>query len=113
MPRRRGLGVRNRKLLVNGRRLRFGKEFLKPGIIPDWVPDRVDLQTRDGNIFSGRGCEQLAKHFYSFFGPAGVRFDFRDYLTPFPNHILVPAGGGTARGILNQFTPMVGVSYTF
>jgi len=42
-----------------------------------------------------------------------LRFDFRDYLTPFPNKPIVPAPHGTDRGIFQQFTPMVGVGYRF
>ena len=30
-------------LLINGFRLRFGKEFLKPWIVTNWVPHGVDL----------------------------------------------------------------------
>jgi opacity protein-like surface antigen len=42
-----------------------------------------------------------------------LRADFRDYLTTFPKRQIMPAAGGTARGIFEQFTPMFGVSYTF
>jgi hypothetical protein len=42
-----------------------------------------------------------------------VRADFRDYITAFPTHIIVPAPTGTDRGIFNQFTPLFGLSYTF
>src|SRR5713101_3847467 len=38
------------KLLVNGFRLGFGKEFLKTWIIADRIPDGVDLQPRNGNV---------------------------------------------------------------
>ena len=41
------------------------------------------------------------------------RVDFRDYVTPFPKKVIAPAPGGTARGLFQQFTPMVGVSYVF
>jgi len=64
------------KLLVNGFRLGFGKEFLKTWIIPDRIPDGVDFQTRNGNDSTGGGCDQLAKYFYRVLGPAGARFDF-------------------------------------
>src|SRR6266700_1080486 len=57
--------VCSRKLLVNGCRLRFGNEFLEIWIIADRVPDRVDLQTRNGNDRAGRSRDQLAKYFYS------------------------------------------------
>jgi len=42
-----------------------------------------------------------------------VRGDFRDYLTPFPTRLFVPASGGTDRGIFQQFTPTFGLSYSF
>jgi len=42
-----------------------------------------------------------------------VRFDFRDYLTPFPKKLIAPVPFATARGYLQQFTPLVGVSYVF
>jgi len=42
-----------------------------------------------------------------------VRAEFRDYITPFPKKIFVPAANGTDRGLFQQFTPMVGVSYSF
>ncbi len=40
-----------------------------------------------------------------------LRVDFRDYITRFPNTIIVAAPHGTDRGIFNQFTPMLGISY--
>jgi hypothetical protein len=42
-----------------------------------------------------------------------VRADFRDYITPFPRRVFVPAEGATDRGLFQQFTPMIGVSYWF
>jgi len=42
-----------------------------------------------------------------------LRFDFRDYITPFPKSLIAPAPAGTARGFLQQFTPMFGISYGF
>jgi hypothetical protein len=42
-----------------------------------------------------------------------LRLDFRDYITTFPRDLIRPAGGATARGIFHQFTPLVGVGYTF
>src|SRR6266700_2520759 len=68
----RGIG----RLLVNGCRLGFGNEFLKTWIIADRVPDRVDLQPRNGNDSTGRSRDQLAKYFYSFISLAGARFNF-------------------------------------
>jgi len=42
-----------------------------------------------------------------------LRADFRDYLTTFPRRQILPATNNTARGIFQQFTPLVGVSYGF
>src|SRR2546430_5115682 len=64
------------QLVVNGFRFRLGKKFLKIWIIADRVPDRVDLQTRNGNELTGRGCDELANYFYRVLAVAGARFDF-------------------------------------
>jgi len=64
------------KLLVDGSRLGFGNEFLKIWIIADRIPDGVDLQTCNGNDFTGRSRDQLAKYFYGLVRLAGARFDF-------------------------------------
>lgn len=42
-----------------------------------------------------------------------VRADFRDYISPFPRAVFAPAEGATRRGLFQQFTPMLGVSYRF
>jgi len=42
-----------------------------------------------------------------------MRVDFRDYVTAFPTHVIVPAANGTDKGIFHQFTPLAGVSYVF
>ncbi len=42
-----------------------------------------------------------------------LRFDFRDYITPFPKAIITPAPGATAGGFFHQFTPLAGISYAF
>ena len=42
-----------------------------------------------------------------------LRAEFRDYLTTFPRTQNVPAEHNTARGVFEQFTPLLGVSYTF
>jgi hypothetical protein len=42
-----------------------------------------------------------------------VRADIRDYITPFPKKLFVEADGATDRGLFQQFTPMVGISYWF
>jgi hypothetical protein len=42
-----------------------------------------------------------------------LRGDFRDYITTFPSRELTPPPHGTARGVFNQFTIMIGVSDVF
>jgi len=42
-----------------------------------------------------------------------LRADFRDYINPFPHKLFVAVPGGTSRGLLHQFTPMLGVGYSF
>jgi hypothetical protein len=42
-----------------------------------------------------------------------VRFDFIDYISPFPKNLIVPAPAATPRGILHQFTPLGGLSAVF
>jgi hypothetical protein len=42
-----------------------------------------------------------------------LRGDFRDYITPFPTRLFVPAANGTDRGLFQQFSPTLGVSYSF
>jgi hypothetical protein len=42
-----------------------------------------------------------------------LRFDFRDYITTFPKAQIAPIGSNTARGIFQQFTPLLGVSWMF
>jgi hypothetical protein len=42
-----------------------------------------------------------------------LRADFRDYISPAPRKVFVPAAGATVRGLVHQFTPMVGVGVWF
>jgi Outer membrane protein beta-barrel domain len=42
-----------------------------------------------------------------------VRVDFRDYISPFPENLFATAPGAKIRGWLNDFVPLVGVSYVF
>jgi hypothetical protein len=47
------------------------QRFFKSWMVTDWIPNRVDLQTRNRNVFSGRDCEHLPKYFYRLFGLSG------------------------------------------
>lgn len=40
-----------------------------------------------------------------------LRTEFRDFITPFPTHIIAAAPGAKFGRILNDFVPMVGLSY--
>ena len=42
-----------------------------------------------------------------------LRGELRDYVTTFPRQQIVPAPHNTARGVFQQVTPLVGISYTF
>jgi hypothetical protein len=42
-----------------------------------------------------------------------LRAELLDYLTTFPRQQIVPAPHNTARGVFQQITPLLGVSYTF
>ena len=42
-----------------------------------------------------------------------ARFDFRDYATPFPQHLIAPAPGAKLHGWLHDFVEMVGVEWRF
>jgi hypothetical protein len=40
-----------------------------------------------------------------------LRMEFRDFITPFPNQVIAPAPGAKYGSILQDFVPMVGISY--
>jgi hypothetical protein len=40
------------------------------------------------------------------------RAELHDYLTPFPKQVITPAQGGKVSGWLQDFVPMIGISYT-
>jgi hypothetical protein len=42
-----------------------------------------------------------------------IRLDFRDYVSPFPEKLFVPAPGARIRGWLHDFVPQAGVSWIF
>ena len=41
-----------------------------------------------------------------------LRIEVHDYLTPFPKQVITPNTGSKAGGWLQDFVPMVGISYT-
>jgi hypothetical protein len=50
---------------------------------------------------------------YRFGNHVVLRGDFIDEITPFPKRLFVPVNNSTDRGLFQQFTPMVTVSYGF
>ncbi len=50
---------------------------------------------------------------YRLTSHTALRFDFRDYITPFPSKVVTPAPGATLKGWMHDFTPMVGISAMF
>jgi hypothetical protein len=42
-----------------------------------------------------------------------LRFDVRDYMTPFPSQVVLPAPGTSIGGWLHDVTPMIGISAHF
>ncbi len=81
-----------------------------PEPFPQPIPDIAILTTNDvwKVVFSvGGGVKYRWRPHWL------LRAEFRDYLTTFPRQEIVPAPHNTARGIFEQFTPMVGVSYVF
>jgi hypothetical protein len=88
------------------------KEYIiaGPEPFPQPIPQIASLTTNDvwKVVFSvGGGVKyRLRPHLL-------LRAEFRDYLTTFPRQQIVPAPHNTARGIFEQFTPLLGVSYTF
>jgi opacity protein-like surface antigen len=81
-----------------------------PAPFPQPLPQIASLTTNDvwKVVFSVGGGVK-----YRLIPHMEIRAEFRDYLTTFPRQEIVPAPHNTARGIFEQFTPLVGVSYTF
>lgn len=81
-----------------------------PEPYPQPIPNIASLVANDEWKFAvdvGGGVEwRLAKH-------VNLRAEFRDYLTRFPRYQILPAPHNTARGIFQQLTPLIGVSYSF
>lgn len=81
-----------------------------PAPFPQAFPQIASLNSTDQwmTLFTpGAGLEyRMGKYVM-------LRVDFRDYITRFPRAIIVPAAHGTDRGIFNQFTPLIGISYVF
>jgi opacity protein-like surface antigen len=81
-----------------------------PAPFPQPIPAIASLTTNDiwKVVFSAGGGIKLR-----LIDHMSLRAEFLDYLTTFPRQEIVPAPHNTARGIFEQFTPLVGVSYTF
>lgn len=81
-----------------------------PAPFPQPIPRIASLTTNDvwKLVFTAGGgiAYRVRPHMLA-------RAEFRDYITTFPRQQIVPAAHNTARGIFEQFTPLVGLSYTF
>ncbi len=89
-----------------------GKDYViaGPAPFPQPVPGVAILTTNDvwKVVFTvGGGVTYLLRPHLL------LRGEFRDYLTTFPRTQIVPAPHNTARGIFQQLTPLLGVSYVF
>jgi hypothetical protein len=81
-----------------------------PAPFPQPIPSVVSLVDRDQWTFVaslGGGVR------YVLHKRVLLRADFRDYVTKFPKQQIAPAEHNTARGLFQQFTPMIGISYGF
>jgi len=88
------------------------KGYMAPGPAP--VPEALP-----------KSALLLANNQWEFAGSAGagikvkvqehvlLRLDVRDYITPFPKKQISPATGASVSGLLQQITPMGGVSIVF
>jgi opacity protein-like surface antigen len=89
-----------------------GKEYViaGPEPYPQPIPQIASLTTNDvwKVVFSAGGGVKFRPMPHML-----VRAEFRDYLTTFPRQQIVPAPHNTARGIAEQFTPLLGIAYTF
>jgi hypothetical protein len=103
----------------NGSRVRpflaFGggvKVFRGTGQETEFQPlDRLAVLTRTSELkplFSlGGGVRfQISRH-------AFLRFDVRDYMTPFPKEVIAPVPGARLNGWVHDLVPMVGISAFF
>lgn len=81
-----------------------------PAPYPQPIPQIASLTTNDiwKVVFSAGGGVK-----FRLLDHLQLRAQFLDYLTTFPRQQIVPAPHNTARGIFEQFTPVVSVSYTF
>lgn len=81
-----------------------------PEPFPQAIPQIASLTTNDvwKVVFSAGGGVKvrLIQHLV-------LRVEFRDYITTFPRQEIVPAPHNTARGMFEQFTPLLGLGYTF
>jgi hypothetical protein len=50
---------------------------------------------------------------YRLSGNVYLRIEARDYITPFPKKVIMPAPGQKISGWVHDIVPMVGISYTF
>jgi hypothetical protein len=88
------------------------KIFSTSGTIPSTNPVKGYGSIRNANdvaamLVIGPGVKyRLTDHLI-------LRFDFQDQITTLPKGIFLPASSGGIKGLLHQFTPMLGLSAAF
>jgi opacity protein-like surface antigen len=88
------------------------KYFVTTGPVPERQPlERIGVLNPNDHlrflVTAGGGVK------YNVRPHIRLRVEFLDYITPFPNKVIAPAPSGTARGILHQFSPSIGISGVF
>ena len=88
------------------------KDYVISGAVPSPppIPQVASLTAADqwkaAFVAGGGATVRLIPHML-------LRLEFRDYMTAFPKQQIVPAAHSTAHGIFHQYTPLLGLSYTF
>lgn len=95
-----------RPFVVGGVGAKFyhGIEIPGPRPLAEFGSFRDGVDTRPLLTFGGGVEWTLSAHW-------SVRVDLRDYATPFPNSVIVPAPGGSLTGWLHDFVPVLGVTF--
>lgn len=94
-----------RPYVAAGAGVKFYRGLEQPGVRPlgEFGSFRRATDTRPLLLFGGGVEWALSSHF-------GLRLDARDYTTPFPASVIVPAGGAHVSGWLHDFVPVLSIT---
>ena len=87
-----------------GAKFYHGVEAPAPRPLGEFGSFRDGVDTRALLTFGGGVEWALSSHW-------GLRVDLRDYATPFPSSVIVPAPGVKLGGWLHDFTPLAGITF--